>query len=138
MKMIDLSDRLASMSSAELGAQVDAGACESDRAFFRQHPRRSFRLRPSWAAEIEEFARHGTVERDLPDGLCWWVIVHQLVPHKLRMRWPLPAPHYFFPDPPEEIARKIWRDRVSRKDRAKSLALKRDVLRALKQHGEIL
>jgi hypothetical protein len=116
---------------------VDTGACESDRAFFRQHPQRNFRLRPAWSAEIEDFARPGVIIRELPDGLCWWVIVHQLVQHKIRLRWPLAAPHAFYPDPPETIVRDVWRKRVPRDARDKSRALRRDALRTLKQYGEI-
>jgi hypothetical protein len=114
---------------------VATGACESDRTFFRQQPQRNFRLRPAWSAEIEDFVRHGVIVRDLPDGLCWWVVVHQIVPHRLRARWPLAAPHHFYPDPPENVAREIWRRRVPREQRAKTRALQRDTLRVLEQYG---
>jgi hypothetical protein len=122
----------------DISRAVDTGPCESDRAFFRQHPQRSFRLRPAWSVEIEDFARRGGITpRELPDGLCWWILVHQLIPHKIRLRYPLAAPHTFFPDPPENIVRNVWRDHVPRDARAKSHAFKRDALRSLKQCGEI-
>jgi len=91
---------------------VDTGPCESDRVFFRQHPRRNFRLRPAWSVEIEDFARHGLVP-ELSSGLCWWILVYQLA-HGWRMRWPFPAPHYYPPDPPEQVARDVWRTSASR------------------------
>jgi hypothetical protein len=82
----------------------------SDRAFFREHPKRRFRLRPAWTAEIEDFARHGAIWRELPDGLMWWVIVHQLTPG-VRMRLPLSAPHHFPTEVSEADARHVWRQR---------------------------
>jgi len=125
------------LSDQELCERVDAGACESDRAFFRQHPQRNFRLRPAWAVEIEDFARKGAIERKLPDELCWWVLVHQLIQHKIRLRWPLAAPHDFYPDPPENIARDVWRKQVPREWKQRTRDLQRDITRALRQHGEI-
>jgi hypothetical protein len=121
----------------DISLAVDTGPCESDRAFFRQHPQRNFRLRPAWSVEVEDFARRGGISpRELPDGLCWWILVHQLVRHKIRLRWPLPAPHTFFPDPPENIVRDIWRDHVPRDWKKHTRELQRDALRVLKQHGE--
>jgi hypothetical protein len=122
----------------EISLAVDTGPCESDRTFFRQHPQRNFRLRPAWTCEIQDFARHHhAISGKPPDGYCWWIIVHQLVQHKIRLRWPLLAPHHFYPDPPENIVRDVWRERVPHEARAKSRALKRDALRVLKQHGEM-
>jgi len=128
---------IALLSDQELCEQVDAGACESDRAFFRQHPQRNFRLRPAWAAEIEEFARKGAIECKLPDGLCWWILVHQLVRYKVRLRWPLSAPHDCGPDPPENMVRQVWHRRVPHEWKKKSHTLQRDVTRVLRQYGEI-
>ena len=125
------------LSDQELCERVDAGACESDRAFFRQHPQRNFRLRPAWAVEIEEFARKGTIERKLPDELCWWVLVHQLIAHKVRLRWPLPGPHDFYPGPPEEIALAVWDQNVPLAWKQLVRDLQCDVTRVLRQHGEI-
>src|SRR5262245_43471918 len=98
---------MTALSDQELAKRVDAGACESDRAFFRQHPGHNFRLRRAWAVEMEDFARKGAIKRELPADLCWWILVHQLIPHKIRLRWPLAAPHSFSPDPPENIARGV-------------------------------
>jgi len=128
---------LHALSDQELGERVDAGPCESDRAFFRQHPQRNFRLRPAWTAEIEDFARQGVIKRELPSDLCWWVLVHQLVPHKARLRWPLAAPHHYYADPPEKIARKIWLRHVQRAWKKKSRALQDGIARVLQQYGEI-
>jgi hypothetical protein len=116
---------------------VDAGPCESDRAFFRAQPQRNFRLRPAWACEIEDFARQGGIKRELPDGLCWWILVHQLVRHKIRLRWPLAAPHHFYPDPPENVVRDVWRDRVPREWKRRCRELRRDCTRVLEQYGEV-
>jgi hypothetical protein len=112
----------------EISHRVDRGACESDRVFFCQHPQRNFRVRPAWSDEIEDFARRGAIERTLPDGLCWWICVHQLIRDKVRMRWPLAAPHDFYPDPPEKIAREVWSRRVPREVRAIEKRLRRDLI----------
>src|SRR5215471_4427255 len=111
---------LHALSDQELGERIDAGPCESDRAFFRQHPQRNFRLRPAWAAEIEEFTRQGTIKRVLPADLCWWVLVHQIIPHKARLRWPLSAPHHYCADLAEDFARQVWVRCVSREWKKKS------------------
>jgi hypothetical protein len=94
----------------DITRQIDEGACESDRAFFRAHPKRRFRLRPAWTAEIEDFARHGAIRRMLPDELMWWVIVHQLA-LGVRVRFPLSAPHHFPTEVSEADARHVWRQR---------------------------
>jgi hypothetical protein len=70
--------------------RVEDVVLSSDRTFFEQHPRRQFRVRPAWDVEIEDFARAGAILRTLPDGLCWWFVVHQIQPG-YRMRFPLPA-----------------------------------------------
>jgi hypothetical protein len=129
-------DNISTLSDDELSLQIDT-ACQSDRAFFRQHPQRNFRLRPARAVEIEDFARRDVITRELPDDLCWWIIVQQLIPHKIRLRWPLSAPHYFFPDPPEKIARRIWRQRVPRNVRNEWQEFARDAEKTLKHYGEI-
>jgi hypothetical protein len=108
----------------DITRQVDEGACESDRAFFREQPKRRFRLRPAWSAEIEDFARHGAITRDLPDVLIWWVIVHQLEPG-IRVRFPLAAPHHFPTEVPEADARHVWRRRCPREWQIKLRHLKR-------------
>jgi hypothetical protein len=131
-----MTDPLHELSNQELGERADASAGESDRTFFRQHPQRNFRLRPAWAAEIEEFTRNGTIKRDLPADLCWWILVHQIVPHKARLRWPLSAPHHYYADPPEKIVRKIWLRRVPREWKKKSRTLQREITRVLQQYGE--
>jgi hypothetical protein len=118
----------------EIARQVDTGACESDRAFFRQHPRRSFRLRPAWAAEIEDFARHGVIQRELPNGLCWWILVHQLVPNKVRLRWPLAASHSACPDPPEKTVREVWMRHVPSECRKSTRSLQRDIVQVLARY----
>jgi len=89
---------------------VDTGPCESDRAFFRQHPRRNFRLRPAWMCEIQDFARRGGVSDEPPDGFCWWILVYQLATGKIRLRLPLQAPHDNDLDPPEDVVRNVWRE----------------------------
>jgi hypothetical protein len=105
--------------------------------FFQQHPRRNFRLRPAWTVEIEDLVRRGAIAGRLPEGLCWWVLVCQLVPGKVRMRWPLAAPHTSFADPPENIVRGVWRDVVPREWRQRARKMQRDVTRVLKHYGEI-
>jgi hypothetical protein len=85
-------------------------------------------LRPAWTDEIEDFARRDVIMRTLPEGLCWWVLVHQLVRNKVRMRWPLSAPHDFYPDPPEKIAREVWSHHAPRKVRAIERGLRRDLI----------
>src|SRR5262249_28235110 len=93
---------------------IDTGPCESDRTFFRHHPRRNFRLRPAWTVEIEDFIRRGGIKTHaLPDGACWWMLVRKLAPH-WRVRYPIVAPSDLFPDPPEDIARVIWHWYLSR------------------------
>jgi hypothetical protein len=92
------------MDDQELAERVDVTACESDRAFFRHHPKRNFRVRPAWAAEIEAFARQGAIPKAEP-GRCWWIVVCQLVRHQVRVHWPIVLPHDLPPDPPEHIAR---------------------------------
>src|SRR5262249_40378261 len=115
---------------------VDTGPCESDRAFFRHNPRRNFRLRPAWTCEIEDFARHNKNTPELPDGWCWWVLVHQLVYDQVRMRWPIPAPHTYYPDPPENIVQKIWREQLPRKTHKKTREIQHALLRGLAQQKE--
>jgi len=88
---------------------IDTGPCESDRTFFRHHPRRNFRLRPAWTIEIDDFIHRGGIKtHDLPDGTCWWMLVRKLAPH-WRVRYPIVAPDYLFADPPEEIVHGVWR-----------------------------
>jgi hypothetical protein len=101
-------------------------ASESDRRFFCEQPRRSFRLRPAWHAEIEDFARHGAIYRELPDALIWWVVVHQIVPG-FRVRFPLAAPHYLPTEVSEIDARRIWRRRCPPEWRIKIRQIKRDL-----------
>jgi hypothetical protein len=109
---------------------VDTGPCESDRLFFRQHPQRTFRLRPAWTIEIEDFARRGGISsRELPDGLCWWMLVHQLAARAVRLRMPLAAPHYWPPDPPENVARDVWRARAPREWKKHARTLRRELAR---------
>jgi hypothetical protein len=120
------------LSDQEVAERVDAGACESDRAFFRHHPQRNFRVRPAWAAEVEEFIRQGGITSAPPrPGWCWWVSVHQLVRNKVRLRWALMLPHDAPADPPENIARQVWRRRVPPAVRKRSRALKRDIKQIL-------
>jgi hypothetical protein len=116
------------------GNRPGGGAADS----VSQHPKRNFRLRPAWTCEIDDFFRRGGISpRELPDGFCWWIIVHQLVRHKVRLRLPLAAPHHFFPDPPENVVRDVWHDYVPREWKKRSRDLQRDTLRILKQCGEV-
>src|SRR5262245_59191655 len=71
--------------------RVEATAWTSDRDFFARNPTRSYRLRPAFAAEIEEFACDGDIP-PLPDRHCWWIVVRQLHKAGMRMRWPFAAP----------------------------------------------
>lgn len=98
------------LSDAEIVERVEDVVLASDRIFFEQHPRRSFRIRPAWDVEIEDFARHAVIQRTLPAGLCWWVAVHQ-VHRGFRMRFPLAAPHHFPTEVPEADARHVWNRR---------------------------
>jgi hypothetical protein len=66
------------LSTSEIVRRVEDVVLSSDRNFFDQQPRRRFRIRPAFDVEIEDFARHGVIERILPEGLCWWVVVHQI------------------------------------------------------------
>jgi hypothetical protein len=95
--------------SDALSLAVDSGPCESDRTFFLQQPQRNFRLRPAWTVEVEEAARYDGITTELPDGWCWWMLVHQIVRHKVRFRWLIAAPHDLSIDPPEPVARAVWR-----------------------------
>lgn len=99
-----MKDRLSDTQILEL---VEDIVCASDRAFFHQHPHRKYRIRPAWDVEIEDFARHG-MPRPLPEGRCWWIVVHQIRPG-LRSRLPFAASHKLPPDNvPEAIARRVW------------------------------
>ena len=71
---------------------------------------RQFRVRPAFDVEIEDFARHGAIERTLPEKLCWWVVVHQ-IRSGIRMRFPLAAPHHFPTEVSEATARNVWAER---------------------------
>jgi hypothetical protein len=130
------------LSDQELAERIDAEACESDRAFFRQHPQRSFRLRPAWAAEVEQFIRFGTIIGEPKSGWCWWITVQQILANKssrVRARCPLPLPHDAPADPPEEVAHYIW-DRTLKKldseSKAHWQAVQRDIKHALNHVGE--
>src|SRR5262249_24392670 len=90
---------------AEVAHQLEAVSA-SDRKFFEQQPRREFRLRPAWAVEVADFARHG-MDPALPDGACWWVAVHR-VHEKLRQRTPFGAPHWLPTQSSEAEARRMW------------------------------
>jgi hypothetical protein len=98
------------LSDFEIARRVEDVVLSSDRAFFDQHPRRQFRVRPAFDVEIEDFARHGAIERTLPEELCWWVTVHQIRPG-IRMRFPLAAPHHFPTEVSEITARDVWAKR---------------------------
>lgn len=113
------------LSDAEVVERVEDIVMSSDRTFFEQHPRRSFRVRRAWDVEIEDFARHVVIERNLPDGLCWWVIVHQIAPG-LRMRFPLAAPHHFPTEVPEVDARRVWNQRCPKEWKQRLKKFKRD------------
>jgi hypothetical protein len=91
----------------------------SDRKFFRQHPRRQYRVRPAWAIEMEDFRRHGDIP-DLRDGLMWWVAVRE-VRRGWRMRIPFVAPAALPPgDIAEDDALFVWEQVTP--DRAQVLA----------------
>jgi hypothetical protein len=92
----------------DLTRQGDEGPCESDRIFFRQHPKRRFRLRPAWTCEIEAFARHGGRLEEPPAGLMWWISVRQIA-EGVRARLLLGAPHHLPVETSEADARRIWR-----------------------------
>jgi hypothetical protein len=98
------------LSNFEVARRVEDIVLLSDRTFFDQHPRRQFRVRPAFAVEIEDFARHGAIQRTLPEELCWWTVVHQIRPG-IRMRFPLAAPHHFPTEVPEGQARNVWAGR---------------------------
>jgi hypothetical protein len=120
------------LSDQEVVDRVDAGACESDRVFFRQHPRRNFRVRPAWAAEIEEFIRqHGITSAPPQPGWCWWTLVRQLVHDRARVRSLIMFPHDAPADPPERIARDIWKRRVGSAVKKHCRTLQRDLRNAL-------
>jgi hypothetical protein len=94
----------------DLTERVDRGPCESDRIFFRQHPKRKFRLRPAWDVELEDFSRasDGKCGYVLPDPLIWWIIVYQAKPG-VRFRTPIFAPHTMPTEVSERDARAVWR-----------------------------
>lgn len=114
------------LSDAEVIGRVEDVVLSSDRTFFEQHPRRQFRVRPAWDVEIEDFARAGAILRTLPDGLCWWVVVHQIQPG-YRTRFPLPAPHHFPTEVPEADARRVWNQRCPSAWKQRLKQFKRDL-----------
>lgn len=114
------------LSDAEVIERVEDVVLSSDRTFFAQHPRRQFRVRPAWDVEIEDFARAGAILRTLPDGLCWWVVVHQIQPG-YRTRFPLPAPHHFPTEVPESDARRVWNRRCPSAWKQQLKKFKRDL-----------
>jgi len=96
------------MPSIEILERVEDTAWPSDRNFFEQRPRRRFRVRPAWSAEIEEFTCLAVIEQALlPNGFCWWVVVHQIKPG-MRIRLPLAAPHNAPTEVTEAQARRVW------------------------------
>jgi hypothetical protein len=95
------------LSDAEIIHRVEHTVLASDRRFFELHPHREFRLRPAFHAEVEDLARNGVIERKLPPGLCWWVVLHK-INAGLRMRFPLAAPHSLPTEVSEDDARGIW------------------------------
>ena len=94
-----------------LSVAIDTGPCESDRTFFRQHPQRSFRLRPAWTIEVEDTARNDGMPNDLPDGHSWFVIVHRIA-RGVRLRWLIAAPQDLPIDPPEQLVLDFWRTHI--------------------------
>ena len=109
---------------------VDTGPCESDRVFFRQHPQRSFRLRPAWTIEIEDTARYDGMPNELPDGCSWWMLVHQIVRGKVRLRWLIAAPHDLqMIDPPEKVALDLWRSCIPAEWKERTRDLQREFAR---------
>jgi hypothetical protein len=102
--------RMFHLPDSEVIRRVEDTALSSDRIFFEQHPGRKFRVRPAFDVEIEDFARHGAIERTLPEKLCWWVAVHQ-IRSGIRMRFPLAAPHHFPTEVSEATARNVWAER---------------------------
>ena len=95
------------LSDTEVIDRVQDTVLSSDRTFFERHARRCFHVRPAFDVEIEGFARAGVIQRELPEGLCWWIVVHQIHPG-MRMRFPLAAPHHFPTEVSEEAAQRVW------------------------------
>ena len=88
--------------------EVDRTACEMDRIFFRDHPRRSYWVRPAQPAEIIEFEMQGW---DPPPGSHTCIAVRR-VTDAARFRVPFSSP---FPSPTdlsEDLCR-AWYERVS-------------------------
>jgi hypothetical protein len=113
------------LSNSVVVRRVEDIVLSSDRTFFDQHPRRQFRVRPAFDVEIEDFARHGAIERTLPEELCWWTVVHQIRPG-IRMRFPLAAPHHFPTEVSEDQARDVWAHRCPREWKERIRKFKRD------------
>jgi len=96
------------LSDTEVLRRVEETVWRSDRAFFQQHPRRRFRIRPAWDAEVEDFIRHsGEPRLTLRAGDCWWIVVHQVRPGA-RSRLLFAASHTLPFEASEKDARRIW------------------------------
>jgi hypothetical protein len=100
------------MTSDQPNDSLIPGAEASDRRFFRQHPKRRFRLRPAWTAKIEEWSKSDLLPYRPAEGSMWWVLVtHLWLGHYTYA--PFIAPHNWDPDPSETIAREFWERFVS-------------------------
>jgi hypothetical protein len=96
------------MTTQHVLRQIEEIVWCSDRTFFQQHPRRRFRIRPAWDAEIEDFVCHSGEPRPaLKVGDCWWIVVHQIRPG-VRSRLLFAASHTLPPEASEKDARQIW------------------------------
>lgn len=93
----------------ELCKFVEDVVWSSDREFFKARPKRHYRVRPAWDAEIRD---HDTICPDdrvpLLPGNCWWVAVLN-GPPGLRARVFFQGPHNRDPDPPEQAARAVFK-----------------------------
>ena len=98
---------LSPVSNCAVSERVENIVWASDRAFFDQHPRRKYRLRPAWNIEMEDFDRHAGPISTPPEGGCWWVVVHEIRPG-VRVRLPFIAPHHLPTESSEGDARHVW------------------------------
>jgi len=125
---------VASLSNAELSQQIEDTVWASDRKFFKQHPRRKFRLRPAFAVEVEDFDRHKPLGA-LPDGFCWWVVVY-CIHLQARQRIPFGAPHRLPAESSESDACRIWH-RVTHPFWKEHAKLCEDIVEEAKKRGEL-